>query len=229
MIKCLVVDDEPLSRNVLKTFVNDHPDLTLIGECKDAFEAIEKLSKETVDLLFLDINMPKLSGINFYKSLNQKPAVIFTTAYPEFAVEGFALNAIDYLMKPIAFERFVQAIQKVKDKWGTAKKSNTAQDHILLKADKKMYRTPFENILYCEALGDYVKVHLTDRTLIVTTTMKGILADLPDDQFVRIHKSYIINKTKFEYIEGNQIKIGEHMVAIGQSYREQVLNVLSNG
>jgi len=227
MIKCLVIDDEPLSRNVLKTFVNDHPDLTLMGECKDAFEAMEKLSQETVDLLFLDINMPKLSGINFYKSLNQKPAVIFTTAYPEFAVEGFELNAIDYLMKPIAFERFVQAIQKVKEKLGTAKKSNATQDHILLKADKKMYRTPFENIRYCEALGDYVKVHLIDRTLIVTTTMKGMLADLPDDQFVRTHKSYIINKTKFEYIEGNQIKIGEHMVPIGQSYREEVLKRLN--
>ncbi|MBO3698219.1 LytTR family DNA-binding domain-containing protein [Roseivirga sp. E12] len=229
MIRCLIIDDEPLSRNVLKTFTNDHPDLTLVGECKDAFAAMEILANETVDLLFLDINMPKLSGINFYKSLNQKPEVIFTTAYPEFAVEGFELSAVDYLMKPIAFERFVQAINKVKTKLSTTKTQDPEQDYILLKADKKMYRTPFENILYCEALGDYVKVHLVDRTLIVTTTMKGILTDLPDDQFVRTHKSYIINKTKFEYIEGNQIKIGEHMVAIGQSYRERVLSALSNG
>jgi len=195
-------------------------------KCLDAFEAMEVLEKESVDLLFLDINMPKLSGVNFYKSLNQKPEVIFTTAYPEFAVEGFELNAIDYLMKPIPFERFVKAIQKVKDKLGDSKKEETSQDHILLKADKKIYRTPFEEILYCEALGDYVKVHLTSKTLIITTTLKGILADLPSDQFMRTHKSYIINKTKFEYIEGNQIKIDKHMVSIGQSYREKVLMVL---
>lgn len=227
MIKCLIIDDEPLSRNVLKTFTKDHPDLALVAECKDAFEAMEVLSKESVDLLFLDINMPKLSGVNFYKSLNQKPEVIFTTAYPEFAVEGFELNAVDYLMKPIAFERFVQAIQKVKDKSGDSKKEEAPQDFILLKADKKIYRTPFDDILYCEALGDYVKVHLTTKTLIITTTMKGILTDLPSAQFMRTHKSYIINKTKFEYIEGNQIKIGEHMVSIGQSYREEVFKQLN--
>ncbi len=226
MIRCLIIDDEPLSRNVLRTFTNDHPDVALIGECKDAFEAMEVLSKESVDLLFLDINMPKLSGVNFYKSLNQKPQVIFTTAYPEFAVEGFELNAVDYLMKPIAFERFVQAIQKVKEKLGQAPKE-VVQDFILLKADKKIYRTPFNDILYCEALGDYVKVHLTSKTLIVTTTMKGILAELPVDQFMRTHKSYIINKTKFEYIEGNQIKIGDHTVSIGQSYREEVFKQLN--
>lgn len=227
MIKCLIIDDEPLSRDVLKTFTEDHPDLVLIAECKDAFSAMDILASQRIDLLFLDINMPKLSGINFYKSLNQKPAVIFTTAYPEFAVEGFELNAIDYLMKPIAFERFVKAVQKVKDRLGTEKTSVVNYDHIMLKADKKMYRTPFADILYCEALGDYVKVHLADKTLIVTTTMKGILADLPHDQFIRTHKSYIINKTKFDYIEGNQIRIGEHMIAIGQSYREEVLKQLN--
>ncbi|MFT6871399.1 MAG: two-component system LytT family response regulator [Roseivirga sp.] len=227
MIKCLIIDDEPLSRTVLRTFTKDHRDLVLVAECKDAFEAMDVLAKESVDLLFLDINMPKLSGVNFYKSLNHKPEVIFTTAYPEFAVEGFELNAIDYLMKPIPFERFVQAIQKVKDKLGNSKKEEATQDFILLKADKKIYRTPFDEILYCEALGDYVKVHLTTKTLIITTTMKGILADLPSDQFMRTHKSYIINKTKFEYIEGNQIKIDKHMVSIGQSYREEVFKQLN--
>lgn len=226
MIRCLIIDDEPLSRNVLKTFVSDHPDLELVGECKDAFEAMEALGKQTVDLLFLDINMPKLSGVNFYKSLNQKPEVVFTTAYPEFAVDGFELNAVDYLMKPIAFERFVQAVQRVKEKLGQSPAQDLANDHILLKADKKVYRTPFENILFCEALGDYVKVHLIDKVLIVTITMKKLLSELPADQFIRTHKSYIINRTKFEYIEGNQIKIGPDSVSIGQSYREAVLKVL---
>lgn len=226
MIKCLIVDDEPLSRQVLKGFVSDHPDLELAGECKDALEAMSFLEKHGVDLLFLDINMPKLSGVNFYKTLQNKPEVIFTTAYSEFAVEGFELNAIDYLMKPIAFERFIKAIQKAKDKLGQNSSSSPVQDYIMLKADKKMYRTPFEDILFCEALGDYVKVHLSDKVLIVTTTMKKLLTELPEQIFLRTHKSYIINKTKVEYIEGNQIKIGEGMVSIGQSYREEVLKAL---
>lgn len=226
MIRCLIVDDEPLSRQVLKGFVADHPDLELAGECKDALEAMSFLEKYEVDLLFLDINMPKLSGVNFYKSLQKKPEVVFTTAYSEFAVEGFELNAIDYLMKPIAFERFIKAIQKVKDKLGQNSTSLPVQDYIMLKADKKMYRTPYEDILFCEALGDYVKVHLKDKTLIITTTMKNMLAELPEQIFLRTHKSYIINKTKVEYIEGNQIKIGAQLVAIGQSYREEVLKAL---
>ena len=226
MIRCLIVDDEPLSRQVLKGFVSDHPDLELAGECKDAQEAMSFLEKHGVDLLFLDINMPKLSGVNFYKSLQNKPEVIFTTAYSEFAVEGFELNAIDYLMKPIAFERFIKAIQKVKDRLGQNNSSIPNQDYIMLKADKKMYRTPFEDILFCEALGDYVKVHLSDKVLIVTTTMKKLLTELPEQIFLRTHKSYIINKTKVEYIEGNQIKIGESMVSIGQSYRDEVLKAL---
>ncbi len=227
MIKCLIVDDEPLSRQVLRGFVADHPDLELAGECKDALEALSFLEKNHVDLLFLDINMPKLSGVNFYKSLQTKPEVVFTTAYSEFAVEGFELNAIDYLMKPIAFERFLRAIQKVKDKLGQVSASVVSQDYIMLKADKKMYRTPFEEILCCEALGDYVKVHLNDKVLIVTTTMKNLLSELPDQLFLRTHKSYIINTTKVEYIEGNQIKIGTQMVSIGQSYREEVMGRLS--
>ena len=226
MIRCLIVDDEPLSRQVLKGFVADHPDLELAGECKDALEAMSFLEKYEVDLLFLDINMPKLSGVNFYKSLHKKPEVIFTTAYSEFAVEGFELNAIDYLMKPIAFERFIKAIQKVKDKLGQNSTSLPVQDYIMLKADKKMYRTPYEDILFCEALGDYVKVHLKDKVLIVTTTMKKLLAELPEQIFLRTHKSYIINKTKVEYIEGNQIKIGSQMISIGQSYRDVVLKAL---
>jgi len=226
MISCLIVDDEPLSRDVLRAFVNDHPELELAGEAKDALDAMSLLNTKSVDLLLLDINMPKLSGINFYKTLNQKPLVVFTTAYPEFAVEGFELNAVDYLMKPIAFERFFQAIEKVKEKLGKGEVSHEVSDYIMLKADKKMYRTQFEDILFCEALGDYVKVHVKDKVLIVTTTMKKLISELPESQFIRTHKSYIINKSRFEYIEGNQIKMGDQMVAIGQSYREQVMKDL---
>ena len=146
---CLIVDDEPLSRDVLRNYVNDHPDLSLAGECKDAFEAMASLEQHSVDLIFLDINMPKLSGINFYKSLNQKPLVIFTTAYPEFAVEGFELDAVDYLLKPFSFERFVKGVNKARSKVKTEEKE---VGFIMLKADKKMYRTSFDDILFFEAL-----------------------------------------------------------------------------
>ena len=223
-IKCLIVDDEPLSRDVLRSHISDHPDLELVGECKDAFEAMTALENEPVELIFLDINMPKLSGINFYKSLNQKPHVVFTTAYPEFAVEGFELDAVDYLLKPFSFERFVKAVNKVKARTGT--EEPVQQQHIMLKADKKMYKTNFDDILFFEALGDYVKVHTREKVLIVTTTLKKLLEELPDAKFIRTHKSYIISKDKLEYIEGNQIKIGEHMVSIGQAYREEVLRAL---
>jgi len=218
-IKCIIVDDEPLSRNVLETYIEDHPDLELNATCKDAFEAMAVLEKERVDLMFLDINMPKLSGINFYKGLSHKPNVVFTTAYPEFAVEGFELNAVDYLLKPFSFERFIQAVNKVKEK----AKSSTQERHILLKADKKMYKVDYGEILFFEALGDYVKAHLQDKVLIVTTTLKKLLAELPSDQFFQTHKSFIISKNKIEYMEGNQIKIADKMISIGQSYKEVVL------
>lgn len=223
-INCLIIDDEPLSRDVLRSYIQDHPDLSLEGECKDAFEAMGALEKSGVDLIFLDINMPKLSGINFYKSLNQKPMVVFTTAYPEFAVEGFELDAIDYLLKPFSFERFIKAINKVKGKNSAQEKE--ASDFIMLKADKKMYRTAYEDILFFESLGDYVKVHTKERVLIIAGTLKKLLLELPESQFIRTHKSYIISKSKVEYIEGNQIKIGEQMVSIGQAYREGVLQGL---
>ncbi len=226
-IRCIIVDDEPLSRDVLNTYVSDHPDLELVGTCKDAFDAMSALESRQVDLVFLDINMPKLSGINFYKSLNQKPNVIFTTAYPEFAVEGFELNAIDYLLKPFSFERFVQAVNKVKEKIRTSEGSAN-EGHIMLKADKKMYKINYADILYFESLGDYVKVHINDKVLIVTITLKKLLEELPGDLFLRTHKSYIISKQKIEYVEGNQIKIGEKMIGIGQSFKEEVLRQIKS-
>jgi len=223
MIRSAIIDDEPLSRDVLRQFIMDHPDLMLSGEYKDALESIPGIEANPVDLLFLDINLPKLSGINFYKSLTNKPLVIFTTAYQEFALDGFELNAVDYLMKPIPFDRFLQAIQKVKERLKTQQDS---PDHIMLKVDKKLYRTSFEDILFFEAYGDYAKVHFENRVLIITSTMKKMEAELPGGLFVRTHKSFIINTSKVEFIEGNQIKIGDNMIPIGMRYRENLLKQL---
>ena len=170
--------------------------------------------------------MPKLSGINFYKSLNQKPMVVFTTAYPEFAVEGFELDATDYLLKPFSFERFVKAVNKVKEK--SIYQTDTDEKYILLKADRKVYKVDFSEILFFEALGDYVKAHLQDKVLIVTTTLKKLMEELPSSAFMRTHKSYIIAKSKIEYLEGNQIQLPQHKIPIGQSYREEVLKKLES-
>lgn len=225
MIRCAIIDDEPLSRDVLRQFISDHPDLILAGEYKDALESIPGIESNPAELLFLDINLPKLSGINFYKSLANKPLVIFTTAYPEFALDGFELNAVDYLMKPIPFDRFLQAIQKVKERMKTHQDS---PEYIMLKVDKKLYRTAFEDILFFEAFGDYAKVYLESQVLIITSTMKKMEAELPEGLFVRTHKSYIINTSKVEFIEGNQIKIGNKMIPIGMRYRENLLKQLNS-
>lgn len=224
MIRCAIIDDEPLSRDVLRQFISDHPDLILAGEYKDALESMAGIETDPVDLLFLDINLPKVSGINFYKTLANRPQVIFTTAYPEFALDGFELNAVDYLMKPIPFDRFLQAIQKVKER---LKVHHEPPEHIMLKVDKKLYRTAFEDILFFEAFGDYAKVYLENQVLIITSTMKKMETELPKELFVRTHKSFIINTSKVEFIEGNQAKIGNKLIPIGMRYRESLLKQLN--
>jgi DNA-binding LytR/AlgR family response regulator len=224
MIRCAIIDDEPLSRDVLRQFILDHPDLIFAGEYRDGLEAIHGIESNPVDLILLDINLPKLSGINFYKTLSIKPHVIFTTAYPEYALEGFELNAVDYLMKPIPFDRFLQGIQKVKQRLKTKQDS---PEYIMLKVDKKLYRTAFEDILFFEAFGDYAKVYLESKILIITSTMKKMEAELPKELFVRTHKSFIINTGKVEFIEGNQIKISGKIIPIGMRYRNNLLNHLN--
>ncbi|WP_425390453.1 LytR/AlgR family response regulator transcription factor [Ekhidna sp.] len=220
MIRCLIIDDEPPAREVLESYVADLPKLQLIASCTNAVEALEWLDKEPIDLIFLDINMPKLSGINFYKSLSKKPKVIFTTAYADHAVEGFELEAVDYLLKPFSFERFVKAVNKV----DTGKKEESV-DFIMLKADKKNHKVNFDQILYFESIGDYVKVHMKDKTLIISETLRKLEEILPDT-FLRVHKTYIISIPCLEYVEGNQIKIAETKIPIGQSYRDRVNNLL---
>jgi DNA-binding LytR/AlgR family response regulator len=214
----MIIDDEPLARDVLQSYVTDTPNLTLSAIAKNALEAIELLEKHEVDVLFLDINMPKLSGLSFYKSLDTKPLVVFTTAYSEHAVEGFEVDAIDYLLKPFSFERFLKAVHKVRQKLS----SQTTEDFIMLKADKKTYKVSFEEILYFESIGDYVKAHLQDKTLIIADTLRKLEEVLPERQFMRVHKSYLIATTHIEYLEGNQIKLKETKIPIGQSYRDKI-------
>lgn len=221
MIKCVLIDDEPLARDVLESYIQELDVLELVGICKDAIEAKELLKEKHVDLIFLDINMPKLSGINFYKTLVNKPQVIFTTAYADNAVEGFELEAIDYLLKPFSFERFVKAVNKVHPA-ASAKQ----EDFIMLKADKKNHKINFERISHFESIGDYVKVFLDDgKVLIVGDTLRKLEESLPPTLFMRVHKSFIISIHKLEYIEGNQLMLSGLKIPIGQSYREKVNEV----
>lgn len=225
-IRCLIIEDEPLAQNVLKKYIGDLPSLELVAVCNDALEAQGIVQSKNIQLIFLDINLPRLSGINFLKTLPQQPAVIFTTAYPEFAVEGFELDAIDYLLKPFSFERFLKSVNKASAKaivvTNAATEGKNTDDFIFLKADKKVYKIDLEDILFAEATGDYAKVVTKDGQYITNITLKKLLEELPSNGFIRVHKSYIISASKIKFFEGNYVKVGNTDIPIGAAYREEI-------
>ena len=223
-IECIIVDDEPASREILEKYIADYPILTLAKACKNAYEANDFIKNHDINLIFLDINMPGLSGMKFYKSLANPPFVIFTTAYPEFAVEGFEVNAIDYLLKPFSFERFMKAVNKAVEIIKNRKSESISLDFILLKADKKIYRILIHDITYIEAVGDYVRVNCNSKSIMVHETFRNLLDQLPENQFIRVHKSYAISVSKFDIIEGNIVKIGGEAIPIGHTYRDEFMN-----
>lgn len=220
----MIVEDEPVSQQLLTRYISDLPQLKLVSVCSNAIQAGEELRSTKVDLMFLDINMPKLSGADFYASLINPPAVIFTTAYPEFAVNGFELNAVDYLVKPFPFERFVRAVGKFFDQ----KKSATSlPSYIVLQADKKTYKVELSDIECIEAMGDYAKVKTRSQMLIVHQTLQKLSEQLPEELFRRVHKSFIISMPKLQYIEGNMAVVAGQKIPIGQTYRAEFLERLS--
>lgn len=219
-VSCMIVEDEPVSQELLRKYIADLSQLELVAVCNNAIEAGVELRKTKVDLLFLDINMPKLSGTDFYTSLVNPPPVIFTTAYPEFAVSGFDLNAIDYLVKPFPFERFVKAVGKFLDQ-------RKQPSFIVLQADKKTYKVELDRIEIIEAMGDYVKVKTMDQTLVVHQTLQKLGDQLPQEKFRRIHKSFVISMAKLQYVEGNLAIVAGEKIPIGQTYRAEFLEKLS--
>ena len=223
--KCIIVEDEPLAQNILKKYIADHPSLELVATCTDALEAQLILNKQSIHLIFLDINLPKLSGINFIKSLLQSPLIIFTTAYPEFAVEGFELNAVDYLLKPFSFERFLKAVNKVIEKLNNSAlpKKEEIDAFIFFKSDKKIHKVDLESIHYIEAVGDYMKVITDSGQLLINETMKNLQEELPARSFIRVHKSFIISRNRIKFIEGNYIQVENKSIPIGATYRNDVL------
>lgn len=227
-ISCIIVDDEPSSQTVLKKFINDVDFLELKAVCSNSIEAIEELNKHKLDLLFLDINMPKISGLTFYKSLQNPPEVIFTTAYPQYAVDGFEVNAIDYLLKPFSFDRFFAAVNKVLEKRFASENKTDNANFILIKSNKILHKISTNDILYIEAFGDYVKVHLKDKYIMTNSTFTAVFESLPQSIFVRTHKSFAINFEKMDSIDGNQINIKNNKIPIGQTYRTEFLNYVNN-
>jgi len=225
-LNCIIIDDEPLSQDVLEDFVKACPELRLVTICNDALEAGELLKKESIDLLFLDINMPRLSGIGFIKSLKEPPLVILVTAYPEYAIDGFEIEALDYLLKPVAFGRFRTAVNRAVERFST--KEDKSVQHLMVRSNKKNYRINFDEIIYLEAQGDYVRFITEGLSLMVHGTMKEFLEQLPVNQFERIHKSYVIALDKVVYLEGNQVKLGEYKLPVSLSYKDALVEKLKS-
>lgn len=223
-IRCLIVDDELSSQRVLQHFIAETHVLDLKATCNNTIEAFKYLQiNGNVDLLFLDINMPKQSGLDFYKTLKNPPEVIFTTAYSQYGVEGFEVNAIDYLLKPIAYERFLTAVNKVLK---LSKQQLDDHDFIIINENKILHKVYFKEIQYVEAFGDYVKVHTTDKLITTHSTFSKFIEQLPDI-FLRTHKSFSINLNRMSHLSGNQIAVDSHLIPIGQTYKQNVLKALN--
>lgn len=242
MINVIIVDDEPLAQDVLETYIEKIPELHLVQKCNNAFEANEALKNGHIDLMFLDIQMPQLTGIDFLKTLNKPPLVIFTTAYSNYAIEGFELNALDYLLKPISMERFLKAVNKAmdqldlqqRDKAPAAVAQSEPEDKsefIFVKADKKLVKVNFEEIIYIEGLKDYVIIRTDKGRIITLQTMKSLEDKLPASQFKRIHRSYIVNISKINAIVGNMVEVIEKNAAkhlpVGKNYRDELLEIVN--
>lgn len=244
MIRTIIVDDEPLALDVLETYIEQVPELELVARCTNALEANKVLAEEEVDLMFLDIQMPQLTGIDFLKSLVRPPLVVFTTAYPNYAIEGFELDALDYLLKPISMERFLKAVNRASemlklrhadDQPATdqADDSLQAEDNfIFVKADKKLVRVNYDDVLYIEGLKDYVIIRMEKGRVITLQTMKSLEDKLPRHRFQRIHRSYIVNLDKIQAIIGNMVEVIEKgqvkHLPVGKNYREELLAIINS-
>jgi len=235
-INCIIIDDEPLARKGIKEYVNDTDFLNLSGEFDTPLKAVELLNAGSVQLIFLDIQMPKITGLEFLKTLKHPPPVIFTTAYPQHALEGFELNALDYLVKPVSFERFLKAALKAKEYYEVRLKNKTVEnnsaeqnDYFFVKADNKLVKIVFDDILFAEALQNYVTIHTLDKKYITYLTFKSVEEYLPADKFIKTHKSYIVSASKIDSIEGNDIRIGNHYIPISRNEKEDVMDRLLKG
>lgn len=236
MINCVIIDDEPLARKGLREYISDVEFLHLAGEYDNPLKATEMVSRGDAQLLFLDIQMPKITGLDFMKTLQKPVPVIFTTAFPQFALDGFELNALDYLVKPISFDRFLKAALKAKEYYEVRQKNEADKpsatgphDHFFIKADNKLVKVSFNDILFIEALQNYVVVHTHEKKLITYLTFKSVEEYLPSSQFIKVHKSFIVSAPKIDSIEGNDIRIGQHYIPVSRNLKDEVMDRLLKG
>lgn len=238
-MNCLIVDDEPLAIDLIEDFVQRIPFLNVSGKCKNAIEAIQALSTKQIDLLFLDIQMPDITGIQLLQSLDAKPLVIFTTAYSEFAVESYNLNAVDYLLKPFTFERFLKAVNKAyksfmsksvekKPSENPLIESKEINEYIFVKSGYKTLKIRISDILYIEGLKDYVKIYTGSKPVLSLQSFKSLEEKLPANKFIRVHKSYMVALQKIDSIERSIICIGEKRIPVGDNFRDSFQNAIDN-
>ena len=228
-VKCLVVDDEPIARDILVAYIGQVPYLHLEGVCGDAFEAMAILNKTDIDLIILDINMPRLTGLEMLRSLKKYPAIIITSAYPEYALEGFELSVVDYLLKPFSFPRFVQATEKVATRIQQPALSHVPveqDEFIMVKSDKKLTKVFFSEIDYVEAYGNYIFIYRGSERIMSKQTLTQFEQQLPPRKFARIHKSYIVSLKAIKHIEGNEVTLQPRKLPIGKVYKEGLMRGL---
>lgn len=228
--KCLIIDDEPPAHKVLESYISKHSSLDLVGNFYNAIEALSFLSSNQVDLLFLDINMPELSGVEMLRTMQNPPLVILTTAYSEFALESYDLGVIDYLMKPIRFDRFLKAVNKVMALKQTspqkqAQKPDQKQS-IFIKVDGVQQKIVLADLEYVESQGNFVQLYVQDKKYLTAETLTNMDKNLKDSGFLRIHKSYVINLEKVSSLQGNMVQVGNKLLPVGNSYRQVVLGKL---
>jgi DNA-binding LytR/AlgR family response regulator len=235
-LKCIIVDDEPLALEILESHINNTEGLELAKKCVHAIEASEAIKKENPDVVFLDINMPEVSGLDLAQSLSGGPLVVFTTAYEEYAVEAFEINAIDYLLKPISPDRFSKAVDRVKEYVDLRSNDSSTQpeeleseeDFIYVKSEQRLIKIAYNDIFYIEALADYVKIHIAGNKRIITLqTMKNMAAKLPADKFSRVHRSFIVNLKYIKSLSTNKIELNDKQIPIGKNYKEDFMNKIN--
>jgi DNA-binding LytR/AlgR family response regulator len=232
-MNCIAVDDEPLALDIIENYVAKHPDLNLVARCNNAAEASEVLKNRQVDLMFLDIQMPEISGLNFIKSMDKKPLFMFTTAYPDYALEGFELDAIDYLLKPIAYDRFERAVEKAKEYFKLKASSDLAEtdmenEFFFVKANQKLIKLSYNEIYYVEAFADYVKIFLADKKIVTLQTMKNMEKKLPSNLFSRVHRSYIVNRGHVASFSGTKLEVNGVAIPIGKNYKEDFIGIMKS-
>jgi len=228
-LNCIIIDDEPVARRILQDYAADVDFLSVAGVAESPVTASNLLAHQSIDLMFLDINMPRINGLEFLRSTPSIPMTIIASAYAEYALDGFDLNVVDYLVKPFSFERFFRACSKARDLYLLRKQTGeNVDDHFFVKHESKIEKVWYEQLLYVESMSNYVILHTTSRKMIVYLTLKGIEKDLPAERFIRVHKSFIVNKQKIESIEGHTLHIHGHQIPISSNLSDDVIKAILN-